>query len=310
MKNVVTLTMNPAVDMNSKTNIVSGEEKLRCEKPTFNPGGGGINISRVLKKLGGDLKAFYPAGGDTGEILKNLLDEENICHQPIAVDSRTRINVSIIESETGRQFRFNMPGSKLTEEEWHGCLDIILNLDPSPDFLVASGSLPPGVPKEFYKKLAEVSKEKNCKLILDSSGQPLQYALEEGVFLIKPNLREFTHLMGEPLKDEAQIEKHAKKIVNSGQSQVVIISLGPAGVLLIDSEDGYKHICSPITPIDSRVGAGDSMVAGITFKLSEGISLEESVYYGVAAGAAAVMTPGTELCRKEDVERLFNTIYE
>jgi len=175
---------------------------------------------------------------------------------------------------------------------------------PQPDYLVASGSLPPGVPSDFYAQVARIGKDQGAKVIIDTSGDALNRALQEGVYLIKPNYREFRDLVGQDMKEESQIEAEAVKMAKSGRCEILVISLGAAGALLV-TKDVTEHIRPPTIPIVSKVGAGDSMVAGTVLSLARGKTQRNSVLFGIAAGAAAVMTPGTELCRREDAERLF-----
>jgi 6-phosphofructokinase 2 len=307
MKSIITLTMNPAVDKNTRTDVVTSEKKLHCKRPRFDPGGGGINVSRAIKILGGKSTAFYPAGGKTGDILQSLLDKEKINHVPIPIEDSTRINVSVLEEPTGKQYRFNMPGARLNEDEWKQCLQVIYDLDSEPDFIVVSGSCPPGVPDGFYARLANLSNDICSKLIIDTSGSALKFAVDAGVFLVKSNLREFSELIQQNFLDEFQLIHKAKEIVKKCKCVSVVISLGAVGALMVDRE-GYCHICAPLTPVRSKVGAGDSMLAGIALSLARGKSMKEAVKFGVAAGAAAVMTSGTELCRREDTERLFQQI--
>jgi 6-phosphofructokinase 2 len=301
------MTINPAVDQNSSTNFVTDEKKLDCRNVRYDPGGGGINVSRAIKILGGKTKAFYPAGGCTGDLLEKLLDREKINHVRIPIEKSTRVNIHILEESTNRQYRFNMPGSELREGEWIKFLEILENFSPSPDFIVASGSLPRGVPNDFYKRVAKLSKKIDSKLILDTSGESLLRSLEEGVFLLKPNLREFTEIINQEIIDEKQIINKAKQIIKNNQCKIIVISMGASGTFLITS-DIVEHIHSPLVPINSRIGAGDCMVAGITLKLAKYKPIKEAIKYGVAAGTAAVITPGTELCRKKDVERLFKNM--
>lgn len=304
MKSIVTLTMNPAVDQSSLTSIVTDEKKLRCTNTRYDPGGGGINVSRAITILGGRSKAFFPAGGHMGLLLEDLLKREQIEYVKCPIKEDTRLNVNIIEEISEKQYRFTTPGINLQESEWKQMLTILEEFYPSPDYIVASGSLPPNVPIDFYKRVANLSKKINCKLILDSSNEALQEALSEGVFLIKPNLHEFQQLIGSSPQNENEIIEKAQEIIQRNQCSYIVISLGAAGLLYI-SKNNAEHISSPLVPIKSRVGAGDSMVAGITLSLAEGKTMEEAVRYGLAAGAAAVMTPGTELCRKQDTERIY-----
>ena len=301
--------MNPAVDQSSSTEYVTDERKLKCRNEQFDPGGGGINVSRAINILGGKTKAFYPAGGCTGDLLEKLLDREKLNHTRISINERTRINIHLLEESTNRQYRLNMPGAHLKEREWSYFLKVLSEYTPHPDFIVASGSLPTGVPDDFYARIAKIAKKIDSKFILDTSGNPLKKALDEGVYLIKPNLDEFSHLLNGDIEDEDQIIKKAKEMIKSGKCNVVVNSIGAAGTIVVTKKQA-THIYAPLVPINSRIGAGDCMVAGITLKLALDESLMNSIKYGVASGTAAVITPGTELCRKNDVERLYKKIIE
>ena len=308
MKTIVTMTLNPAIDKSSSVAHVVAERKLYCKRPRFEPGGGGVNVSRAIKKLGGESMLLYPAGGLTGERLQGLLDEEGLNHRPFPIEGLIRESLVVMEESTGRQYRFGMPGPEFQEQEWEQFLTALSAMDPAPDYLVASGSLPPGVPADFYARVARAGKKKGAKTIIDASGEALEEALKEGVYLIKPNVREFRELVGEDIKEESQIKAAAQKMVKSGRCEVLVISLGAAGALMV-SEEISEHILPPTVPIVSKVGAGDSMVAGIVLSLARGKPLRESVLFGAAAGTSAVMTPGTELCRREDAERLFKSMF-
>lgn len=304
MKTIVTLTLNPAIDKNSSADHVVAERKLYCTTPSFDPGGGAVNVSRAIKKLGGESLLLYPAGGITGKRLEELLDAEGLHHRSFYTQGATRENLIILEESTGQQYRFGMPGPKLTQDEREYFLQEVASLEPAPEYLVASGSLPPGVPADFYARVARLGKQKGAKVIVDVSGEALSAALEEGVFLIKPNIREFRDLVGTEIKEESQIKTAAQEMVANGRCEVLVISLGTAGALVV-SKEFTEHILPPTVPIISKVGAGDSMVAGIVLSLARGNSLREAVLFGVATGTAAVMTPGTELCGREDAERLY-----
>ena len=304
MSDIVTITMNPALDKSSSVPYVVADEKLRCTTPKFEPGGGGVNASRAIGKLGGNSTCILPAGGPTGDKLVAMLREEGVETESIDISEGTRENLVIFEEKTTRQYRFGMPGSRLSESEWQNCISHLLQRAPEPGYVVASGSLPPGVPDDFYRRIADELAETNTRFILDTSGEPLKRAVGSQIFLIKPNIGEFQNLVGETIESEsAQIETAQRMIKNKGV-QNIVISLGTGGAILV-TEDDWTHFHSPSVPIKSRVGAGDSMVAGTTYFLSQGRSLRESVRYGVSAGAAAVMTPGTELCRKQDVEEIY-----
>ncbi len=304
MPSILTLTMNPSIDKSANVDHVVAERKLRCWSVRYEAGGGGINVSRAIRELGGESVALYPAGDSYGQLLRDLLDREGIDHRAIRIEERTRENLTVYEEATGQQFRFGMPGPTLEDKEWNRCLSAMVEIDPRPDYLVASGTLPPGVPEEFYALVARLARDIGAKLIVDTSGEALCLAMREGPFLVKPNLREFKELVGQEIKDESHQADLAMQMVSAGQSEVVVISLGAAGAM-VASKGRCEYLRAPIVPIKSKVGAGDSMVAGIVLSLARGLSLGEAVRFGVAAGAAAAMTPGTELCRREDVERLY-----
>lgn len=305
MAAIATLTLNPAIDKTARVDRVVADDKLRCEAPSREPGGGGINVARVVDRLGGTARALYTSGELTGTMLEGLLDEEAITHTPVPVSDWTRENVIVSETTTDRQYRFGMPGPELTEAELDACLDALRALDPSPEYVVASGSLPPGVPEAVYARVAETAQALGARAVLDTSGAALQTAVDAGWYLLKPNLRELGQLSDAPLKTDAERIDAARSFIDRQWCEVVVISMGASGALLVTGGRA-ERIHSPTVPIESRVGAGDSMVGGLTVSLARGWDVESSVRFGVAAGAAAVMTPGTELCRRSDVEELFD----
>jgi len=304
MKPILTLTMNPAIDVSSAVEKVFPEHKLRCGPVRYDPGGGGINVSRAIKRLGGDTLALHCCGGPSGGMLRILLATEGVPQQAIETTGWMRQNVNVLETVTGQQYRFVMPGPVLSEGEWKRALDAVLAVKPPPELLVASGSLPPGVPDDFYARLARLAREQGIRLMIDTAGPALENAVREGVFLIKPSLRELRMLAAGDLDSDAEQERAALQIVGSGQCEAVVVSLGGAGVLLA-SRAGCERMPSPAVTVRSKVGAGDSMVAGIALAIARGHTVRDAVRFGVAAGAAAVMNPGTELCHRADAERFF-----
>jgi 6-phosphofructokinase 2 len=231
-----------------------------------------------------------------------LLGEEEIPQRAIPIDEPTRENFIVYEDTSQRQYRFGMPGPQLTQRDLARWLEAIDTLDPPPDYLVVSGSLPPGVPSDLYATMRATLPDA-CRFIVDSRGAALRAVVETGVYLIKPNLRELEALVDEPSQNDVALRQRARAIIANGGAEIVVVSLGSAGALLVTAEQ-TEHLRSPTVPIRSKVGAGDSMLAGIVHSLAAGRSVQESATYGVAAGAAAVMTPGTELCRPNDVETL------
>lgn len=299
--------MNPAVDVSVSASQVLPEEKLRCSSPSFEPGGGGINVSRAISKLGGSAPPIVLAGGHSGNLLYELLESERLEPEVLSIKDTIRQNFTVLDKSSEVQYRFVMPGPEVTPEELARTEEKVKNIIPRPDFLVLSGSLPASVNPDFYARVIRTAKERGTKVILDTSGIPLKKALEEGVFLAKPNIGEMVSLAERKLDEEPQQIGFAKELIDRGSAEAIIVSLGAGGAFLV-TKKGSKHLRSPTVPIISKVGAGDSMVAGITYGLANGYSLKESASLGVAAGAAAVMTPGTELCRREDTFRLWDQV--
>jgi 6-phosphofructokinase 2 len=307
MKTIVTLTLNPTIDIETDVDQVVPLHKLRSSEPRMDPGGGGINVSRVIHKLGGRAPAIFTEGGSLGKLLRELLQREEIEQHPVAIARQTRQSFTANEISSGHQFRFVLPGPDLRQSEWRHCLEMIEALSPFPDYLVASGSIPPGVPSGFYAELARLVRVKGARLILDTSGAALGEALAEGVHLIKPNLRELRSLAGQPIETEAEEEEICRQLVEKGGAEIIALTLADRGALLT-SEGVQRRAATPEVEVRSPIGAGDSFLGGMTLALARGQSHEEAFLYGLAAGTAAVITPGTELCRKEDVERLFEQI--
>ncbi len=303
---IVTLTMNPALDKSASTHHVTPEDKLRCHALRLDPGGGGLNVARAIHQLGGMSTPLYVAGGMNGQVLQKLLQAHNLPEHCIAIAGETRESFTVFEETTTRQYRFNLPGPTLTEAEWQSALEAVARLNPRPDYVVASGSLPPGVPENFYVLLAERVAEWGPRLIIDTSGVPLQKLVEEcaPVYMIKPNHGELAALVEQELEDDETIVAAAHELLKRCPIEVLVVSLGAGGILLI-TNDQTIFMRAPIVPIRSKIGAGDSTVAGITLGLVRELPLLEAVRFGVAAGAAAVMTAGTDLCRRQDTERLF-----
>jgi 6-phosphofructokinase 2 len=302
MQKIVTLTLNPAIDKSTFVKAIVPDKKLRCTPPKFEPGGGGVNVSRALKKLGGTSSAMYLAGGYSGQFFKELLDKEGISSVVVQIESHTRENLIVVD-ESNTQYRFGMPGPTINEAEWQACLQL-LQAATDVEYIVASGSLPDGVPLDFFAKLAALAKQKNIKLILDTSGEPLKQAVDDGVFMIKPNIGELSSLHGTDELSEEEAIAAAKDTINKGGCEVMVISLGPAGALLVTKDEVVKS-SAPTVKKRSTVGAGDSMVAGMIYSLTKGYGWKQVLQYGIATGTATTMNPGTELCKKEDVERLF-----
>jgi 6-phosphofructokinase 2 len=303
MATVATLTMNPAVEVITAVDHVVPNRKLNCGRAVQEAGGGGVNVARAIRHLGEDATALFTAGGDAGARLTKLIEAHGVAAQPIRVASETRETLNVFETTTDNHFRFVIEGAPLADAEWQSALETVRALSPAPQYLVASGSLPPGVPVDFYAALSVIAAERGIRLIVDTAGIPLQHAGGPGTFLLKPNLHEVRALSAGMFSD-FMLEGVARSIVAAGRAQAVAVSMGAAGAIAVWPE-GFRRIAAPIVPVVSRAGAGDSMVAGIVVGLVRGMSVDEAVAFGVAAGSAAVMNSGLELCRASDVERLY-----
>lgn len=304
MQTIVTVTMNPSVDKSSSVDRVVVEQKLRCSRPAFEPGGGGINVSRVLHRFGAPTRAIFISGGPTGSALESMLRDEGIDARPLAVSHPTRQNLTILEENSSLQYRFVMPGPELSEEESRHCLKTIEELHPIPDYLVLSGSLSDGIPTDFFARVAKSAKQRGTKVLIDSSGEPLVHAIEEGVSIIKVNSRELGDAMDVEISSDEQIESIGMRAIADGKCEMLMVTLGAAGAALV-TDQGHTHIASPTVPIRSKVGAGDSTVAGLVLRLAQGEPPLEAAKFGVACGAAAVMSEGSELCDPTEAERLY-----
>ncbi|GAA4310550.1 1-phosphofructokinase family hexose kinase [Nibribacter koreensis] len=301
---IITITVNPALDKSTRLDKVVPEKKLRCEQPTYEPGGGGINVSRAIKKLGGESCAWYLSGGGSGELLGTLLKEEGVAFRAFPCAHWTRENLMVYETATGQQFRFGMPGPPIADAEWQQLLQALEDLEETPEFVVASGSLSPGVPDDFYAQIAQIAVKKGFKLVVDTSGEALLQSAGQGIYLLKPNLNELAALAGKEKINAREQEELAKQVIEEGKSEILVVSLGPRGAMLA-TKDGFEYIVPPTVKTESAVGAGDSMVGGMVLKLTQGWPWSDVVKYGVATGTATSMTPGSELCRMEDVEEIY-----
>ena len=306
MPAIVTITFSPCIDKSTSVPALIPEKKLKCTAPRLEPGGGGINIARAIKKLGGEATAIFPSGGYTGKYFNHLLENENIDVVIIQTANETRENIIVLDQASNNEYRFGMPGTTLTEKEWKKCLQAVEDI-PIAGFIIASGSLPPGVPNDMYAALAKIAKTKNARLVVDTSGEALKLAVEEGVYLLKPNLGELAFLAGKKEIQPNEVKSIAQAIIAQGRCEVMVVSMGAAGAMLVTAEIAETFI-PPAVMRKSTVGAGDSMVAGIVYFLTQGKDLSLAVQYGVACGTAATLNAGTELCRKADADRLFALI--
>lgn len=302
MRQILTLTINPSVDIVWEVEELYPNRKVRSSSGALYPGGGGINVSRCISLLGGESWALITRGGLTGTLLTELLDEIGVSRRVVKIGAHTRLCAIVYERSTGLEYRVTPPGPELSETDWQACLDLVKEMNV--EYVVATGSLARGVPDDFYARVAAVAKERGAKVILDTSGQALQAALQEGVYMVKPSQDELESLLGRKAFTHEQQEELARQIIDEGKAEIVALTLGEDGAVLV-WKDGQLRLASPQVEVKSAVGAGDTFVGALTYGLSQGRTPQDAFTLAVAAGAAAVMTPGTELCHKEDVDRLY-----
>jgi 6-phosphofructokinase 2 len=296
---LVTLTLNPALDIACSARRVVHTHKIHTRDDHLDPGGGGINVARVLRELGGDTLAVMMAGGVTGALIQEMLDAADVPHRNIPINGYTRICFNVFESSTNLEYRFVQEGPDVTDADWHRMLEVLETI--SCDWLIASGSLEHGMPMDIYARVALAAGRRGQKFVLDTSGPALRAALGSGIELIKPSLGELEALAGRTLLEPREQEAEAMALVRAGAARLVAVTLGEEGAF-VASADGVIRRPALACEIRSAVGAGDSFTAAMTLALANGATLEDALAWGVAAGTAAVACAGTARIRKVDVE--------
>ena len=306
MMNIATLTLNPTIDIAYTVPELAHTDKLRAPVQQTDPGGGGINVARVFVRMGGNARCIYLTGGSTGIALDALLDLHQLVREPIAIEGDTRVSTTILEQSSGHEYRVVPAGPEVGESEWQACLDRIGEMWC--DYLVMSGSLPRGVPTDFYARAAAIAHARGIRTVLDSSGEALRAGVEAGgLELIKPNLVEFGQLTGTQLSDREEIGRAAQEFVRSGKARLLAVTMGEGGGILA-SEAGVVLLAPPPVATASAVGAGDSCLAAMVHGLASGKSDDDAFRLGIAAGAAALLTAGTGLAAADDIARLYRQL--
>lgn len=304
MAAILTITVNPALDVSFEVERMTAESKLRATKVVYQPGGGGINVARAASRLGADVRAAWMGGGANATRLATLLEDEQVAHHRLDTRGETRLSIHVEERATTDMYRFVLPGATVDDAEAESVARCIAST--SAPFIVLSGSLPAGAPADFYARLAARAPA-GARVLLDTSGEALDRGLAGGVYLAKPNRNELGRLVGRSLASIEDIERAAREIVNAGRVETLAVSAAEQGLVLV-TRDTAAHIPAPQVQMVSAVGAGDSTVAGIVVGLARGLSLVEAGRLGVACGTATVLSEGTSLFRREDVERIFATL--
>lgn len=304
MMNIATLTLNPTIDLSYEIDRLAPTRKLRATVQRSDPGGGGINVARVFVRMGGNARCIYLSGGPTGIALDALLDLHQLVRDHIQIQGETRTSCTVYEGASGHEYRVVPIGPEVSEAEWQACLNRIGMMQC--DFLVMSGSLPRGVPEDFYARAVRQARRRGIAVALDTSGAALAAGLADGgLDLIKPNLEEFEQLVGRKLNDDGAIADAASKLVASGKVRLVAVTMGERGGILVSAAGSLK-LEAPDVEVASSVGAGDSFLAAMVHGLLSGDSDEAAFRRGIAAGAAALISPGTGLASRGDIQRLYD----
>ncbi len=303
MRKILTVAVNPALDLSTRVERMQANRKLRCAGALVEPGGGGVNVSRVIRRFGGRSTAFVALGGPTGRALRELMVREGLSIVAFPIKEATRQNITVDETGRDRQYRLVLQGPRWSVKEARAALPAIERLAERHDYVVATGSLPPGVPEDFYARLAHMARRLGKRLVLDASGAALRAALEAGVFLVKPNHLEFLDLAGATRTDWKTMAHVAQRVRGRGQAEAMIVTRGDMGALAI-LPGGAWRLQAPSGKVVSLVGAGDSLIGAAVLALARGRPMLEACRLGVAAAAAAVEAPGTELASRAETLRL------
>lgn len=305
MSRIVTITLNPAIDVYTTVERIAPAVKMRCDSERRDPGGGGVNVARVVRRLGGDALAIYAAGGSIGAQLRQLILGEGVRAIETLINGETRESFTIAERASGQEFRFLLPGPMFGERDLEHVIEAVEGLAPPyPLYVVCSGSLPRGAPEDSYARIAKAVTAHGSRMVLDASGPALRAALNSGaIHLVKPSLSEFQELAGRRLETTSEIVTAARACVAEGQAEIVVVTLGSRGAVLVTAQQALAAEAIT-TPIISSVGAGDSFLGAMIWALEGGHNLVDAFRYGVAAGAASLAAPGTELCAASKVQAL------
>lgn len=303
MSKILSIALNPAIDISSDADEVRHTHKTRTHNQRQHAGGGGINVARIIVELGGHCELLYLSGGATGELLETMLRPLGIRQHVMKIHDLVRVAYNVHELSTNLEYRFVPEGPLVSEAELAPVFDLLETTDA--DYVVASGSLPRGVPMDTYLRMAEIAQRKGQRFVLDTSGDALRETLAScHVFLVKPSLGELEGLVGRKL-DHESVGPAAQEVIHRGAAQYIAVTLGADGAVLVSS-DSITRVPAIKVTVQSAVGAGDSFVAGMTWSLSKGRDIVDAFRLGMAAGAAAVMTSGTELCRQKDILSLYD----
>jgi len=298
---IITLTPNPAVDQTSWVERLEPGTIHRVLDTQIDPAGKGINVSRMVHRLGWPTIAFGFAAGETGNIIQEALANEDVQYHFVRIPGQTRVSVTIVD-RAGQATSFFASGPQVPPSSLASLGSLLRFWVQAGRVLVLAGSLPPGVPEDIYASYVHAARERGVKVILDADGAALRHGVCARPDLIKPNVAEAERLTGEKLPDQGAIIRAARGLAANGIG-IVVISMGARGAICVQGEHAWRAL-PPKVERRSTVGSGDAMVAGLAVALARGEGIEHGLRLGTSAGAATAMTPGTALGTAEDVCRL------
>lgn len=304
---ILTVTLNPALDLETRTARLVPGKKLRSARPRRDPGGGGINVARVVATLGGEAIAAVAVGGPLGEDLVRRLQGPGVTVAPLPAPGDTRENLSVIEEETGHQYRFIFPGPEWGDADLVAAEDALMPLMREGDLVVLSGSVPPGLPPDALVELARTVKRAGGRVVCDTSGPALAAIAEAalGLKVLRMDLAEAEGLVGRSLPRIDDSAAAGTELVASNAAEIAILARGAEGSVLATADECWFAPAADV-PVVSVTGAGDSFVAGVTLALSRGMPLPEVLRWGVSAASSAVTTEATELCDRDTFEAILS----
>lgn len=303
---IYTVTLNPALDKTATVENLRLDSVNRISELRVDPGGKGINVSKVVRELGAKTVAIALLGGHTGTMLRNMLVELGIECKVLEVEGETRTNLKIKDPALKTNTDINEPGPEVTDEQLRGMLDGLVGEVGGGDIVVLSGSLPRGAAADTYKVWVAALKKTGAKVYLDADGDKLVRGIEAKPDLIKPNEIELGAMMGRTLDADEKIVEAARELIDGGLDRVMV-SMGGAGALYIARDVTIK--ANPVkVPVGSTVGAGDSVVAALAYAQDKGLGLEDTMRLAMATGAANVMQSGTQAAPRELVDSLIDKV--
>ncbi len=306
MTDILTITLNPAIDYAASVPHVAPGPKLYCSPPRIDPGGGGVNVARTIVKLGGSAKALVVAGGAMGARLLSLLAAEQVPSVEVRVAGETRYSLAVTDAQSGEQFRFSLPGEPLSAQDADRVLGKVSRHAPRDGLVVLSGGVPDGLPDDFPQQVQAALTASGARLVVDTSKAALHHLLtapRDPLDMLRLDRSEIETALACPMTTLAQSADVCAELVARGVARIVVAGHGAEGSVMASGAE--RFVCrAPTVPVRSKVGAGDALVGAFTLALARGEAPGQALRWGVAAAAATVSTEGTSLCTSQDTERL------